>query len=530
MPGPNHFHSIHEPIVVQLSSVIDDSESFGIFPSLLSEAARSVRDKGSRYFKATGFEFCTMLNNATFDSLTHVHRWGMSVAEYNPPMEVFTGMLDEEARATRDQIAMDNQFLEREELKRFSCHVVAEGNNVPANLTHSRLLHHVDAESYMTPVLPALHHMPLRTPTRRTYRIAYVLMIHGGVESLDAAKLLVHELDDGSAVFLVHVDGGSERLAEATESWVEERNQRLHEQRLARSKGTEITREPGNVFLARYRYTGMWGHVSLVWMQVSGFWELLDLADWDLVINLSAHDFPLRRSREVHRVLSVGFDPHGTAEKNYVGFWVGSWEGEAHLDTAKRMTLPMLAREEQASYENTLHSPKNLGLLYPPFRNWQMAKHSQWVILSRKFVEHLRTSNEALDALAHMEFTQIPDEQYFGTGTVPAFLARSHHYFPPVLLNAPEFQHTLINDHKRFIHFYPGHAHPATLDIGWRSAIGEQEPGQDPKYLFVRKVRSETPEGGELIAWVRENHLDRHVLPDERYGDIPGKEYVLRDW
>ena len=70
------------------------------------------------------------------------------------------------------------------------------------------------------------------------------------------------------------------------------------------NKDAEIWNED-NVYISETSYHGLWGHISLVWMQLNGFFELLDLADWDHVINLSASDYPLRSSMDIHKWLSL---------------------------------------------------------------------------------------------------------------------------------------------------------------------------------------------------------------------------------
>ncbi|KAI9349421.1 hypothetical protein DFJ73DRAFT_404479 [Zopfochytrium polystomum] len=145
-------------------------------------------------------------------------------------------------------------------------------------------------------------------------------MIHGETgPTMANTKSLISELDDGSAVFLIHVDLRFPALFDRVQSWINDRNRIVAERQ--ESDGNQSATiggaATGNVFLAKFRYRGMWGHISLVWMQLSGFWELHDLAEWDYVINLSAHDFPLRRSREIHRLLSK----EENRGRNFIRHW-----------------------------------------------------------------------------------------------------------------------------------------------------------------------------------------------------------------
>jgi hypothetical protein len=56
----------------------------------------------------------------------------------------------------------------------------------------------------------------------------------------------------------------------------------------------------GNVIMAKRRFSNILGHSSLLFSELSGFFELRDLADWDYVINLSSYDWPLRTNAEIH--------------------------------------------------------------------------------------------------------------------------------------------------------------------------------------------------------------------------------------
>jgi hypothetical protein len=60
-----------------------------------------------------------------------------------------------------------------------------------------------------------------------------------------------------------------------------------------------------NIFLTHNRIYGLWAHSTLVTMQMTSFFELSHLAEWDFVINLSASDYPLRSSKETHRWLAT---------------------------------------------------------------------------------------------------------------------------------------------------------------------------------------------------------------------------------
>jgi small nuclear ribonucleoprotein (snRNP)-like protein len=137
------------------------------------------------------------------------------------------------------------------------------------------------------------------------------------IESLDNVKGLVNELDDGSALILIHVDAKSSELHLQLRQWIKSRTQRTGSLRSIDSAT--------NVYLTESQTEGTWGSVSLVWMQLNGFFELLDLGSWDHVINLSAMDYPLRSSKVMHQWLAEkGDNGRGYLKKSFIQHWFDS--------------------------------------------------------------------------------------------------------------------------------------------------------------------------------------------------------------
>ncbi|RKO89057.1 hypothetical protein BDK51DRAFT_26359, partial [Blyttiomyces helicus] len=68
----------------------------------------------SRAFTASGFDFCSILNNASFDALVHITPLGGSVAEVNPTEGDFVRLLDREAKRAYDLLMNDDKRLEPE--------------------------------------------------------------------------------------------------------------------------------------------------------------------------------------------------------------------------------------------------------------------------------------------------------------------------------------------------------------------------------------------------------------------------------
>ncbi|KAJ3100816.1 hypothetical protein HDU96_010206 [Phlyctochytrium bullatum] len=480
----------------------DTDQSRAAFSSdaLLSpDAARELTEtvEPARAFRAYGFDYCRSLNNASFDALAYVHEWGETVAERNPTMGQFVELLDGWAKVFANKLLTKYRWLHDGDLRRFICYAIGEGSNPFVNITDSRLVKRVDPVHYLSPIVPAVAPAPSRIPgPRRKYQIAYLLMVHGEAKMLENVMELIDQLDDGSAILLIHVDQKWKALHAAIAAYLEQREASIN----AKLR-PNATAEPCNVFLAQNRFDGLWGHSSLVRMQLSGFWELMDLADWDYVINLSGEDFPLRRSREIYRVLQM--------EKHRGFNWIEHWDDNA--ESAARISRPHVPIYERGAFR--MMNIWEASLLSPPFPWWRTPKCHQWMILSREFVNYLRTSPEAATALAYIELSWIPDETYFCY----------------ILVNTPYFASKTINDKKRFLTFpsYESY-HPMVLDIGSRGLIGMDEPGREPRYFFARKVDVKFPKGRELVEWILYEHIRKHLNPGG-YGELGGERWVDLD-
>ncbi|KAI8848114.1 hypothetical protein BC829DRAFT_490264 [Chytridium lagenaria] len=446
-------------------------------PPILSASAQTVMTTiaalgSQRYFTATGFEFCTALNNATFDSLAVISEWGdVTIAKRNPNMQEFTEFIDRHARRIMLMLYGRNQFLEAQELSRFACYAAADGANSVANLS-----------------------------PRRHYKLAYLIMSHGDDTVLKNIRTLLDSLDDGSAIFLIHLDPDADTLHQSLLTYIQEREKTL--------KNT-----PGNIFLSSFRYSGLYGHAGQVWMQLSGYFELMDLADWESVINLSAFDVPLRKSREIARVLA--------RPENKGNEFIAHW---GIIEMAVRFVRPHLLRTDPSPPEFITFHPPEAGLMYPPFYSWRVCRQHQWMILTRRFVAHLRGSAEAITALAFVEHTWVPDENYFCY----------------VALNTPQFTSKVISDNKRYVTFQK--CTPATSNTtnatNSKSPVSTTTPVSTPTpsttrtrrspknettrgTFFARKIDVRTLGGAELVRWIQETHVERFVA---RVGGFYGGE------
>ncbi|KAI9095526.1 core-2/I-branching enzyme-domain-containing protein [Phlyctochytrium arcticum] len=437
-------------------------------PSSAKRLAHALQD---RYFAAEGFDFCKILDGSTFDATSHVWALGGTVAEINPSMLQFTETIDAAAEDAHNRLLKQYSYLMKQDVYRYSCYAAADGSNTFTNVSTHPLVHRINPQSYFGELIPSIKPRKSVIPgPRRRYPLAYLLMLHD-IQTFNQSQKLIEQLDDGTAVFLVHIDKRASVLRKSFLEWVDLRNSKL--------------KKLGNVFVAKTSFEGMWGHASLVWMQLSGYWELLDLADWDYTINLSGYDWPLRTSAEIYRTLNS--TKHRGRE--HIQYWT------QNSDSANRLIRPHLGRADRPSLEWSLMHPQEVGLNYYPFRAWRPCKQHQWTILTRDFIQDLRTNADSLHLLAFMEHTWIPDEAYFCM----------------VVDNHPVFSHRVIKDNKRYLRFYT--QHPVTLTIEDKKYFKPQSKiGDEAQYFFVRKVNMSDSTG--LIDWIRTNHIEKHRAPN----------------
>lgn len=268
----------------------------------LPDAQRLLAATHARLFVASGFVFCAILNGASFDALVQLKALKGSVAERNPDIAAFINIIDQRAYEIYRALLRRNHKADMDEVKRIACYTAAEGNSAFANMTQSRLLQSLHPLNYFKHVLPAI--MPHPSPARKRFKMAYLLMIHE-LHGFPHAVYLLDLLDDGDAIILIHIDARpkSSPLIPKLTSWLSNRKQSLG-------------RDP-NIHFAQHRYFNIWGHISLVFTQLSGFWELLDMADWDYLVNLSNYDFPIKSNSVIHSFLS---QPQ-YKDKNWIEYW-----------------------------------------------------------------------------------------------------------------------------------------------------------------------------------------------------------------
>ncbi|KAJ3112408.1 hypothetical protein HDU96_004587 [Phlyctochytrium bullatum] len=198
--------------------------------------------KRGRSLTVSGFKHCSLLNNSTYDTLA---------------VAISLNMVMEKATSSR-------QLVE---------YVEAKAQEISAVLIKA----HPDLDA----------------------ELGFIIMATGNASAIDNFRFLLNELDDGTATFMIHVDEESEALyTEITKYVTLRQNER---QRLLAKSAEGIHK---NIYFASKRFRGS-GQTYPLLAILNTMWEFSDLVAWDNVINLSLYEVPLRKSREILRILSL---------------------------------------------------------------------------------------------------------------------------------------------------------------------------------------------------------------------------------
>lgn len=207
-------------------------------------------------------------------------------------------------------------------------------------------------------------------------------MVKNGI-GLESIKHVIDILDDGLAIFLIHIDKKYANIDQRSLGWLASRK---------------------NVFRTKNSISGQWGHSSLVFIEMNGFFELLDLARWDYVINLSGMDFPFRRNQDIHDYLQAPERINHT----WVQYYCGS------IEDKERRLHSLTFKLSKLRGQGTRRSGIRIKQLHRPMYQFDhYCKGSQWMILDRTTVQDIRNEQKTFDLLAFMEHTWIPDESFF---------------------------------------------------------------------------------------------------------------------
>ncbi|KAI3636059.1 hypothetical protein MIR68_005940 [Amoeboaphelidium protococcarum] len=325
----------------------------------------------------------------------------------------------------------------------------------------------------------------------RPHKLAYFVLVHKGFTNF--VKLL-ESIIDKHAVILIHVDAKNPVLKGQIVKYVE---QKMSQNPSLYAKTKVMKRS----------FYGMWGQSSLVFAQLAGFFELLEMdSEWDYVINLSANDLMLRSNDVIYDDLVSDCLARNSSIRqcSFMGYWssidaiarvydapmLAPQSTVVHYNMKKAMLDVEDVQENQRIITNNVQSkglPQNVVdtmaqvLQIPvspgsqriafPYSHWSLYKHHQWVVLGRDVVRHLQYSPTASYLAAFMEFGFIVDEIYLATvlANSVGFIKRSLPIQSQAQSNSNANRRPyagvgeLINDSKRFIEFPLASKHPRKI-------------------------------------------------------------------
>jgi hypothetical protein len=171
-----------------------------------------------------------------------------------------------------------------------------------ANLSDSVFLRNVHVDTYFQNKLPARVRNTTRHPRiMKKFKLAYYILVKSK-NALKNLENLLKVVNDGDACILIQVDL---RIFHKIEQEL-----------------SNILKQSRNIIVAKTGYLHIPGHSSGLFSMLNGYFELLDAASWDYVINLSLLDWPLMSNSEIYSILQ------GYGEKRS---WISLWRDSSTL-------------------------------------------------------------------------------------------------------------------------------------------------------------------------------------------------------
>ena len=441
------------------------------------------------YIHLTGFKFCDVLENATFFTDLELDVPGINDYLSSSNAERLVEYIDHSVEQLLGHPEFHGSFqrqahftdeLTTDPLKRGVCWNVAQGNlvwwkpyvrfgQILVGKFGGRVLRTVDSSA-----LSFLNFDGSQTPrelvaevtSKPHYNLAYVVMVHANAENV---KALIDALADPTVFIYLHVD------LNAVESFHEEIR--------------ELVKGRDHIAVMPHPLAVSWAHVSLIWVEIRAFFDLLDLISFAYVINLSGADYPLKSAKTIYKTLER------KGGSNWM-WWSTDYKNSWELDT--RWYNMYHCREHGGTSQGRCSITTEING-YREFDGYKdlfprLFKTSQWLILHRSSVEYLRSSESAKLLLMHAEHTLMPDEIFFST------------FFAASPFNAKTYR-----DPKRLM-FWNGGSHP----YDWTGEDKAVIKSWAKHFMWIRKVDV-----------IRDPELKK-VLDDVRQKDKMSNRIVLK--
>jgi hypothetical protein len=331
---------------------------------------------------------------------------------------------------------------------------------------------------------------------------------------------LIDEIDDGTALILIQIDQKYPILQKQTIEWLKARydGSWKSQRQLSMKSIFSISSKTGratrdirgstnarNVFMAKHMYKVIEGSHQLLFSNLAGYFELLDIqrgvtngseqreglgTQWTHVINLSVQDYPMRTSRVIFDWLGH----FGGEGQGYIGNSMIEHQFDAALSQKVMIPyLPIHSSQNQSINKVTpVHSTGYFITL--PFQGDAHRTQRAWHILANEAVQLIRWDWRSLEYLAAAEFTFKPDEWFFATA----------------LYNNPSYKPFIINDCKRFLGFSWASHDVQWISQDWIHRFREEPVGKEPAYFFLRRVETVSDAGRELVNWIQRKHIQKH--------------------
>lgn len=267
-------------------------------------------------------------------------------------------------------------------------------------------------------------------------------MLHGDEGKFAMAEQLLKVIVSPLTITLIHVDSRSTALKTKVGNWI-----------LANNKQKSVAHR---VVLMKDSLDVAWGTGKMIHVQLRGFFELLDLAkDWENIINLSGSHYPLRSPEYINSYLV-----------NHPGrLWID--HARDHDTEVSRLSRLIVWNRDKTQF--FFMDP--LKRTFPWADTFKPRKQSQWMILPRQFIEHLRIDSKAHMLLAWCEHDWVPDEHFF-------IMAANN--------REDQWWRQTMKVNKQYVSPFQNGWHPMWINDQFLSSL--KEMSQKDEIFFARKI------------------------------------------
>ncbi|KYR01828.1 GlcNAc transferase [Tieghemostelium lacteum] len=238
--------------------------------------------------------------------------------------------------------------------------------------------------------------------------LAFVLMIHNvDIESIDTLFKILYK---PYHYFVIHIDSNYNNASqiELLEQYFE------NVQAESKKSDSKYKDYPSNIHVLKRSYYGLWGGISLVYIELSSYTVLFDMvkerinkigsnenSQWSHVINLSANDFPTISLAKLQEFLTQNQNTSYLADCCIINTFRFNYTFYEKFPKKYDMVSTNIFLENDCGREGS-------------YQYVDICQYgTQWHILNHKYAHYLIGDMKAVEVLLSLKFFWVPDETFF---------------------------------------------------------------------------------------------------------------------